>query len=113
MTLSFQNKIVFPAPSSSYTSETAYGQVLYIPRDVLTWPRLKNNLGRKVRKHEKENDDQPSSEAPRMSVCEKDRNSLMKAQEPQFKVQSFTGNTITLNLALSHEVGLWHPLEDS
>jgi len=25
MTLNFQNKIVFPAPESSYTTETAYG----------------------------------------------------------------------------------------
>ena len=34
MTLNFQNKIVFPAPACSYTSETAYGQVLYIPRNL-------------------------------------------------------------------------------
>ncbi len=36
MTLNFQNKIVFPAPASSYTSETAYGQVIYIPRNILS-----------------------------------------------------------------------------
>ncbi len=35
MTLNFQNKIVFPAPDSSYTTETAYGQVIYIPRDAM------------------------------------------------------------------------------
>ena len=34
MTLNFQNKIVFPAPEHSYTPETAYGQVIYIPRDM-------------------------------------------------------------------------------
>ncbi len=38
MTLNFQNKIVFPAPESSYTSETAYGQVIYIPRNILSDP---------------------------------------------------------------------------
>lgn len=36
MTLNFQNKIVFPAPESSYTTETAYGQVIYFPRNLLT-----------------------------------------------------------------------------
>lgn len=35
MTLNFQNKIVFPAPEHSYTPETAYGQVIYIPRDMI------------------------------------------------------------------------------
>jgi hypothetical protein len=35
MTLNFQNKIVFPAPESSYTSETAFGQVIYIPRNYI------------------------------------------------------------------------------
>lgn len=34
MTLNFQNKIVFPAPEHSYTPETAYGQVIYIPRNI-------------------------------------------------------------------------------
>lgn len=34
MTLNFQNKIVFPAPEHSYTPDTAYGQVIYIPRDM-------------------------------------------------------------------------------
>ena len=34
MTLNFQNRIVFPAPEHSYTPETAYGQVLYIPRTM-------------------------------------------------------------------------------
>lgn len=34
MTLNFQNKIVFPAPEHSYTPETAYGQVIYIPRNM-------------------------------------------------------------------------------
>lgn len=35
MSLNFQNKIVFPAPENSYTSETAYGQVIYVPRDIM------------------------------------------------------------------------------
>jgi hypothetical protein len=34
MTLNFQNRIVFPAPEHSYTPETAFGQVIYIPRDI-------------------------------------------------------------------------------
>lgn len=34
MTLNFQNKIVFPAPEHSYTPETAFGQVIYIPRNM-------------------------------------------------------------------------------
>ncbi len=34
MTLNFQNRIVFPAPEHSYTPETAFGQVIYIPRDL-------------------------------------------------------------------------------
>lgn len=38
MTLNFQNKIVFPAPECSYTSETAFGQVVYIPRNILATP---------------------------------------------------------------------------
>lgn len=36
MTLNFQNKIVFPAPDPSYTTETAFGQVIYVPRNILT-----------------------------------------------------------------------------
>ena len=35
MSLSFQNKIVFPAPENSYSSESAYSQVIYIPRDIM------------------------------------------------------------------------------
>lgn len=35
MTLNFQNKLIFPAPENSYTTETAYGQVIYIPRDIM------------------------------------------------------------------------------
>lgn len=29
------NKLVFPAPQSSYTSETLYGKLIYIPRNAL------------------------------------------------------------------------------
>ena len=35
MTLNFQNKIVFPAPEPSYTTSSAFGQVIYIPRDLM------------------------------------------------------------------------------
>ena len=35
MTLNFQNKIVFPAPETSYTTQSAFGQVIYIPRDIM------------------------------------------------------------------------------
>jgi hypothetical protein len=27
--------LIFPAPENSYTSETAYGQVIYVPRDIM------------------------------------------------------------------------------
>lgn len=39
MTLNFQNKIVFPAPETSYTTQTAMGQVLYIPRNIMALER--------------------------------------------------------------------------
>jgi len=42
MSLSFQNKIVFPAPENSYTSKSALGQVVYIPRDIMT--KVNNKL---------------------------------------------------------------------
>jgi hypothetical protein len=42
MTLNFQNKIVFPAPETSYTTGTAVGQVLYIPRNIMELER--NNI---------------------------------------------------------------------
>lgn len=35
MSLSFQTKIVFPAPATSYTTESASKQVLYLPRNIL------------------------------------------------------------------------------
>ena len=35
MTLNFQNRIVFPAPESSYTTQSAFGQVIYLPRDIM------------------------------------------------------------------------------
>jgi len=47
MTLNFQNKIVFPAPESSYTTESSLGQVIYLPRNILKKPpkllRFTNN----------------------------------------------------------------------
>ncbi len=35
MTLNFQNKIVFPAPDSTYSTDSGYGQVIYIPRHLV------------------------------------------------------------------------------
>ena len=35
MTLNFQNKIVFPAPETSYTTQSAFGQVIYLPRNIM------------------------------------------------------------------------------
>jgi len=35
MSLNFQNKIVFPAPETSYTTQSAFGQVVYIPRNMM------------------------------------------------------------------------------
>jgi len=45
MTLNFQNKIIFPAPENSYTTETAYGQVIYIPRDIMHRAKQRAKLG--------------------------------------------------------------------
>ena len=45
MTLNFQNKIIFPAPENSYTTETAYGQVIYIPRDMMKRAKDRANKG--------------------------------------------------------------------
>ena len=36
MTLNFQNKIVFPAPETSYTTQSAFGQVIYLPRNIMS-----------------------------------------------------------------------------
>ena len=36
MTLNFQNRIVFPAPEASYTTQSAFGQVIYLPRNIMT-----------------------------------------------------------------------------
>ena len=33
--MSFQNKLIFPAPENSYTSESSMHQVIYIPRNIL------------------------------------------------------------------------------
>jgi hypothetical protein len=44
MSLSFQNKIVFPAPENSYTSKSALGQVIYIPRNIMTKVNTKLDL---------------------------------------------------------------------
>ena len=35
MTLNFQNRIVFPAPETSYTTQSAFGQVIYVPRNIM------------------------------------------------------------------------------
>ena len=35
MSLNFQNRIVFPAPETSYTTESAYQQVIYVPRNIM------------------------------------------------------------------------------
>lgn len=35
MSLSFQNKLIFPAPENSYTVETSQNQVIYVPRDIM------------------------------------------------------------------------------
>ena len=35
MTLNFQNRIVFPAPETSYTTQSAFGQVVYLPRNIM------------------------------------------------------------------------------
>ena len=36
MSLNFQNKIVFPAPEPSYTTLSSAGQVIYLPRKIMT-----------------------------------------------------------------------------
>jgi hypothetical protein len=35
MTLNFQNKILFPAPETSYTTKSAANQMIYIPRTIM------------------------------------------------------------------------------
>jgi hypothetical protein len=35
MSLSFQNKLIFPAPENSYTVDTSTNQVVYFPRDIM------------------------------------------------------------------------------
>lgn len=44
MTLNFQNRIVFPAPDTSYTTQSAHGQVIYIPRNLTAQINHKFNL---------------------------------------------------------------------
>ena len=44
MTLSFQNKLIFPAPENSYTIETSINQVIYIPRDIMTRAERRSKL---------------------------------------------------------------------
>ena len=45
MTLSFQNKFVFPAPETSYSVDDKMHEVIYIPRDVLSWSEHKKICG--------------------------------------------------------------------
>ena len=52
MTLNFQNKIIFPAPENSYTTETAYGQVIYLPRDIMIKSRQRAKQGYPLYKNE-------------------------------------------------------------
>ena len=47
MTLSFQNKIVFPAPDASYTTQSAFGQVVYLPRNIMKQVETKLNQQRR------------------------------------------------------------------
>jgi len=48
MTLSFQNKIVFPAPETSYTTQSAFGQVVYIPRNMMAQVEEKLSKSKRV-----------------------------------------------------------------
>ena len=48
MTLNFQNRIVFPAPVSSYTTQSAFGQVIYVPRNIMQQVDKKLNQTRRV-----------------------------------------------------------------
>ena len=47
MTLNFQNKIVFPAPETSYTTQSAFGQVIYLPRNIMDQAERKFSQTRK------------------------------------------------------------------
>ena len=47
MTLNFQNKIVFPAPETSYTTQSAFGQVIYLPRNIMDQAERKFSQNRK------------------------------------------------------------------
>ena len=46
MTLNFQNKIVFPAPETSYTTQSAFGQVIYLPRNIMKRVESKFNANK-------------------------------------------------------------------
>ena len=46
----FQNKMLFPAPEHSYTTQTAFGQVIYIPRDIMQRARKLEKIGYPRRK---------------------------------------------------------------
>ena len=63
MTLNFQNKIVFPAPETSYTTQSAFGQVIYIPRNIMKKAELKFAKSRSHLANFKE-DGQSSSRKP-------------------------------------------------
>ena len=45
MSLSFQNKLIFPAPENSYTVETSQNQVVYFPRDIMHRASRRQKLG--------------------------------------------------------------------
>ena len=74
MTLNFQNKIVFPAPETSYTTQTAMGQVLYVPRDIM----------QQVRKHKV-----PSASLPKKKsiVKEEEEETMDFAEESKMEVK--------------------------
>jgi hypothetical protein len=45
MSLSFQNKLIFPAPENSYTVFTSQNQVIYLPKDIMKRATKRAKLG--------------------------------------------------------------------
>ena len=43
--MSYQDKLVFPAPETSYTIVTSAGQVIYLPRDIMVRADRRKGLG--------------------------------------------------------------------
>ena len=81
MTLNFQNKIVFPAPETSYTTQSAFGQVVYIPRNIMTqvdrkFAQTRKHLNPKQAKKQNGGIDESSKDDKEKEYVEKSKANL-------------------------------------